>query len=178
MEKDIQRHLRELLVLYKEDILSSVISIVIVAFLLWGYQYISNYFIGALWLGIAFPILLSFVVIMIKAGFVVLESLFLVSAELSLLIFLSQSYCSTPVRGAVNDAALKNLLIVGVIYMALKSFGALRDALRKNFDSIKKGKRLWHEVVVMVSFLFFSLLMVWQIYLVMYPIVVNLCIFR
>jgi hypothetical protein len=178
MEKDRQQSLREALALYKDDIISSIISIAIVALLLWGYQYLSGYFVSVLWLGVALPILLLFVVIMIKAGFVVLESLFLVSAELSLLIFLSQSYCSISVRGAANDVALRNLLIVGIIYMALKSLSALRDALRNNFATFKKSKRIQHEVVVMVSFLFFTLLMVWQIYLVMDPIISNLCIFR
>jgi hypothetical protein len=176
MEKGKQ--VKDLLVIYKDDIISSVVSVTIVAFLLLGYKFISNHFIGALWIGVAFPIAVSLLVLMIRAGFAVLESLFLVSAELSLLIFLSQSYCNIPIRSVASDLALRNLLIIGMMYMILKSFGSLRGALKSNFANIKKRKRLMHEIVVMASFLLFTVLMIWQIYMVMNPIINNLCIFR
>jgi hypothetical protein len=74
----------------------------------------------AIWI---FAVVLSLVVLVTwtMAGFIVFRSLFFVSAGLSLMIFLAQSYCGLPQYMHTADVALQSLMGFGIIYLAVNS---------------------------------------------------------
>jgi len=118
---------------------------------------------------------ITFLIIIIKAGFTVIKSLFFVAAEISLLIFLSQSYCTIDNRTTLSDDALKNILIIGFLYIIISFLRSLWKELREEYKSIRKDKS-WEKIVFIIIFIVFILFFMWQICLVVEPIIQSLCI--
>ncbi len=111
-------------------------------------------------------------------GFFILNALFLVAAELSLLIFLAQAYCAVPQRTAQADLALKTLVVAGLIYIAAKFIYEFRNKAQDKLKAIQKEKWSKEKVFFVVCFAVFTVWFIWQICLVMSPIVSDLCVFR
>src|SRR5689334_11222581 len=61
---------------------------------------------GAAWIVFGFMLTVLMAIMAVMAGMAVIQSLFVVAAELSLLIFLTQAYCAAPGRLPQNNAAL------------------------------------------------------------------------
>lgn len=117
---------------------------------------------------------ITLLIIVIKAGFTVLKSLFFMAAEISLLIFLSQSYCAVN-RTALSDSALKNLLIIGLLYIIINFLHSLWKKMHEEYKS-SKGDKSWENIAFIITFIAFVIFFIWQIYLVIDPIIQNLCI--
>lgn len=124
---------------------------------------------------ITFIAMVSFLIIIIKAGFTVIKSLFFIAAEISLLIYLSQSYCTVSNRNVMSDDALKNILIIGLLYIVISFFRSLWKGLREEYR-LMGGDNCWEKKVFIALFIAFIIFFIWQIYLVIWPIVQSLCV--
>lgn len=162
----------------KENVRPLIISIAITLFFFLGTHFLGNYFAATMWIfnAVMLGLLLSF--FMIVAGFAVLKSLFFVAAELSLLIFLAQSYCAVPSRLAAGDEALKSLLAIGILYIAVSFCRSLYEAIKNNYKKVENERWSWEKIMGVSLYLIFTLLFIWQVYRVVSPIVLNLCVYK
>lgn len=170
-EKTRLKH--NILTLLKKDVYSLFFPTIIALFLLSGYWHLSSYFINIIW-GINVILwMILFIIIWVWAGFVIMDSLVVVAAELSLLIYLAQSYCDVSNRSTDSDNALKSLLYVGIIYIIVRFFGTLFKKIKED-----NGGKLLEDKIITTIFIFITGLLLWQMYLIMNPITNNLCVFR
>jgi len=134
--------------------------------------------IGSLWivLGILLTILMAIVAVI--AGMAVIKALFVVAAELSLLIFLAQAYCGVPIRMPQNDAALKSLFTVGILYIGFIFLQSLWEILKGHYNRVHGEGFRFERVVTTLAYVVFVGLFLWQLYLVVSPIVINLCVYK
>ncbi len=134
--------------------------------------------IGSLWilLGILFAILMG--VIAVIAGMAVIKALFVVAAELSLLIFLAQSYCSVSVHSIENNEALKNLFTVGILYIGFIFLQSLWSILKEHYQRVHGQGWRYERSFTTAAYVVFVCLFLWQLYLVVSPIVINLCVYK
>ncbi len=177
----LKEKLREFLAaagIKKGNIARFILAVAVPAIVFAGYVAIGSSFFEALWIvnGILLGVILLIVAVI--AGFAVVKSLFLVAGELSLLIFLSQSYCEVSVRAAVSDAALKNLLVLGLLYIGITFVRSLYEVTRENYRKMSGERWSVRRVITIALFLILTGLFLWQIYLVVGPIISNLCVYR
>lgn len=121
-------------------------------------------------------VLLLFLIMMI-ADFVVLKSLFYVSAELSFLIFLAQSYCSVK-RSEASDQALQILMSFGILYVIYIFLDSMHDTFKRSRESVKNEHWTKEKIFVSVAYLLFVILFLWNVASVMSPIINDLCIYK
>lgn len=154
----------------KQVIIPLVIALV---FYFWG-KYLINV------LGIIDIIMLGILAIamMVFAGYTVLKSLFLLAAELSLLIFLAQSFCSATQRSVASNAAMKSLLLAGLAYIVIMFFLSLRNNLKEYYKKVKDEKLSSAKIFVICLFFIFIVWFLWQIYQVVDPIISSLCVYK
>lgn len=162
----------------KADIFSLITSVAIASVFFLGNYFLGKQFLDIMWIFVAVMLSVILLMLLILAGFAVLKSLFLVSAEISLLIFLSQSYCNVPNRSIDGDKALKSLLVVGLIYITLNFCRSLYEALRKNYKAVENERWSKDKVIAVALFLIFAGLFLWQVFLVISPIIMNLCVYK
>lgn len=162
----------------RKNIIPIITALLVSAVLFLAYHFLGNYLLAVT--GVITVLLLGILlsVFMFIAGFAVLKSLFLFAGELSLLIFLAQSYCDVQNRSVASAEALKNLLIFGLIFIGFNFCRLLYQALNKNFKIIENDKWSGEKIVTVSLYLFFTGLFLWQIYLVMNPIILDLCVFK
>lgn len=162
----------------KKTTLAAIISIV-AALVIFAVTYISSVsLLGAAWIVVSTILTIAVALIGILAGFVVVKSLFLIAAELSLLIFVAQSYCETPLRSAAGDDALRTLILLGLIYIAFAFVQSLYAAIRERFKKIDKNMWTVRRVITTAVFLVFTVIFLIEIYLVVQPIIGGLCVYR
>lgn len=137
----------------------------------WGEQ-----MTGTPWAINHFLLLIITFALIIISGVLLLKSLFIVAAELSLLIFLGQSYCSATSHAMKNDAALIFILISSSLYIVIKLFSSLFKSSKDFFD-FKSGTTF--EKFCIISFLLTCIgFFIQQIYFIIQPIILDLCIFK
>lgn len=171
------RSIKQLKNLKKDDIKPILFSVIISGVFLLGYYYLGNQ-LGLVMMYVTLILLVLMIALIgMIAEFMVLKSLFFVAAELSLLIFLAQSYCDVQNRTTSGDQALKSLLVLGLFYIGFTFCRSLYKALKDNYKVIEKDPWSKEKVGTVTLFLTFTGLFIWQIYLVMNPIIFNLCIF-
>jgi len=162
----------------KENIIPLIFSIVISSVCFLGYSLLGDRLNNSIWIITGVMLVVLVYLIMFIAGFAVMKALFFVAAELSLLVFLAQSYCGVKFRPAGSDEALKSLLIIGLVYIFYSFLRSLLDICKKNYQSVKDEKWSSQKIFSVALFLFFAGVFVWQIYLVINPIIVNLCVYK
>lgn len=112
------------------------------------------------------------------AGAVVIRALFDVAVGLSLVIFLAQAYCASPVQTVDGNNALHTLIIFGLGYVAFdfvsKLYQGIRD-FRKSLNDLEGGV---YRLLIMLMFLVLAVIFVWDVYAVMSPIVQGFCIYQ
>jgi len=166
---------KERLVQFKKR-LPTIAAVITVIVLLLGSVFFGSNFLEVTWIIDGTLLAVLILILALTAGFVVLKSLFLVAAELSLLIFLAQSYCSAPQRSAASNSALKSLLAVGFLYIVFSFAHSLYKALKENYQMVKREKLSIEKISSVFFYPMFIGLFVWEIYLVMQPIILALCI--
>jgi hypothetical protein len=178
----IKEQLRELLAaagLKKGNITRFILALAIPAVFFLGYAVLGASLFEAVWIlnGVFLGVIL--VIVAVIAGFAVVRSLFLVAGELSLLIFLSQSYCAVPARVAASDVALKNLLMLGLLYIFITFIQSLYKITKENYRRVKDRQR-WPatQIITIALFLILTGLFLREIYLVVWPIISNLCVYK
>lgn len=178
MFKEKIRDLIYRLVPKEENVRPLIAGVVISTALLMGYHFLGSHLTIALWIVTAILLAVLLLIIIAVAGFIVLKALVLVATELSLLIFLAQSYCDVPNRSASSGEALKSLLAVGLVYVVISFIFSLHKVLKEDFKGIKDEKWSKDKIAIVVLALVFAGLFIWEIYLVVRPIVQNLCVFK
>lgn len=156
----------------KRFILSAIIAIGFFTL----YRFLGERF-GEVMLFVTLIMMVLFIgMIGIFAEITVIKSLFFVAAELSLLIYLAQAYCDSGHRLPDGDNALKSLVVVGIMYITFTFFRNLYKNLRDYYQRIEKEPRSREKIINVSLFLFFVCVFVWQIYLVVNPIFLGLCV--
>lgn len=178
MFKEKFKELQQKLNIKRRDIVAIIISILIASIFFLGYQLFGDRFNNLMWTITGIILIVFVYLIMFIAGFAVMKALFFVAAELSLLIFLAQSYCNVQTRPVGSDEALQSLLIIGMTYIIYSFFRSLLDICKKHYQPIKNERRSSQKIVTISLFIFFAGVFAWQIYLVVSPIVKNLCVYK
>lgn len=163
-------------VIKKENFLPVVLSAIITALFYVDTHYLNHELLVGLWILIAVVFTLLVFAVFLYAGFIVMKSLFYLSAELSLLIFLAQEYCDTQIRS--GDAALGWLVMLAILYISYKFLESLNDALKKRIEQIPEKEWSKEKIFIVGLFLFFSVLLVYMIYQVVSPIIGELCVYQ
>jgi len=118
------------------------------------------------------------------AGIAVFRSAIVASVSLSIIIFLAKTYCDLPIASHTADNALKSLFGFGLIYSLILFVNSLYKELmgsKESKGSLKKmeevygGKKPW---TVMTLYAIFIGIFLWQLYQVMMPIFLGLCIYK
>ncbi|MCE9541841.1 hypothetical protein K8R03_04795 [Candidatus Kaiserbacteria bacterium] len=159
-----------------ENLIPMLLAIAITGIALFDSNYLHNELLTVMFVlaSLLFIVLLS--VIFAYAGYIVLKSLFLLSAELSLLIFLAQEYCNTGVH--TGDDALRSLVALSILYILYVFFKSLWTALVKEKDNIP-DKQWTKEGIIIIGFFLISVIsLLWMIYQVASPIILGLCVYR
>jgi len=176
--KEKFKQLKDELTLKKENIRPFLLSVGITLFFFIGYQLLGNHFGEVMGMFTMILFALMLVIFVIIAEFTVLKSFFLVAAELSLLIFLAKSYCDVPNRSAVGNEALKNLLTIGLFYIAVTFGRSLWKAIKEHYKKVEKERWSKEKILAIALFLIFTVFFIGQIYSVIKPIILNLCIYK
>lgn len=162
----------------KREIISIIISLLILSSLFIAYKLLGDSFNRYLWTFDGIMIIVFVYLIMFIAGFAVMKALFFIAAELSLLIFLAQSYCDLSVKPAGTKEALQSLLIIGILYIIYNFAKSLMDVCKNRYKIIKNDKGWFYKTIAISLFIFFAGVFIWQIFLVVSPIVSGLCIYK
>ena len=115
--------------------------------------------------------------IYLKIGFIVLESFFYTTAEISLLVLLSQSYCNVPNYSPDSDYALQLILRMGYIFIILKFFKSLFCKVCVYLEGDKKIKKQNNKLIIIFVFIC-AVYFAQQIYLVVNPIINDSCVLK
>lgn len=123
-------------------------------------------------------------VVMMMAGIMVVRSLFFVAASLSLVVYLSEKYCSLPKELHTGDASLKTLIIVSLLLVMYDFFQSMLVSLKNYFDKINKSKinennKLnRYDVFIVSLFVAFVFVFIVYIFNVVAPIFKDICIYK
>lgn len=158
------------------DVFPIILSVVITSLILIDNTYFHNYLLILLWTFTLIVFIIAIWYISLKASFTVLRAFFFLSAELSLMIFLAQSYCGTPNRIADNE--LKIFVGVSIFYICYEFFKKLKEALKVRLDSVPKKTEGRDKIIVITMFLFFLIIFINVIYRIISPIILDLCIYK
>lgn len=124
-------------------------------------------------------ILLILFVVTMKAGMTVFKSLLVTNVSLTLLIFLSDSYCESTFRDQQGDNALYSVLTIGFLFVIYDFVRELIKLIEEENSRIKlKGGWSWEAVVVSGLFLIFTGAFVAMVLHITVPIVLDVCVFR
>lgn len=145
---------------------------------LYNSQYLRGWFTNGMWPIFVLAIAALLLILVVRVGFTVIKAFFLVSTELSLVIFLSQSYCSASRFTLASDSALRSLLLVSFSYIGFAFFGALYESLKESLAKIGEGRGTFRKIVVSAGYLLLAAICVGWIYAIMRPIVMSLCVFQ
>ena len=164
--------------LSKRDIWAAVISIVVTGTIILDSVFFQYRVLEALFItdGIGLGIIL--IVIMILTGFRVMRALVEVAAGLSLLIFLAQTYCNSSGLTTSSNEALKSLFTIGLIYLSYYFLLTLGKLFIADLKKIRDKGRSWQETVFVILYTVFTILFIWEIWLVMNPIIKGLCVYK
>lgn len=176
--KKQSKELSEKIKIDKRNIKPFIVSLIIALFSFLAFHYCSGYFVNVIWVFSVILLVFLLLIIMIKAGFVVLKSFFVVAAELSLLIFLSQSYCNVSGHSIESDEALKSLLAFGILFIAISFLKSLYEELNKDYKVIKNEPWSKEKIIFMSCYFLFIYVFIWNICLVMIPILSDLCVYK
>ena len=113
------------------------------------------------------------------AGRAVMKSLFIIGAELTLMIYLAQAYCDiVPAAVRTADEAMKSLLNLGLLYLGIKFVYVLYKEVINSAELLRKingNKKPW---LILIPFAMLVGALVTQISQVLYLIISNLCIYK
>lgn len=118
------------------------------------------------------------IVTSILAGRAVMKALFWIGADLTLIIYLSQSYCAASEKIRHADDSLKMLLVFGLGLVLIKFVLSLYKEMSvhlKKFREINDNKMPW---ILLIPFALFTGLFLLQIYQVISPIILSLCVYN
>ncbi len=174
-KKQIKK-ISESLNLKKEKLVILAISVIFFMVMTWLSS--NQQFFTILAIITIFLLVVLLFMIMSMAGFTVIKPLFAISAELSFLIFLAQSYCTVPDRSNSGNQALRSLLAFGLLYLTYIFLDSFFDTIKKGRESVKN--EIWNneKIILVVFYLVFVILFMWNVMQVVSPIINDLCVYK
>jgi len=133
---------------------------------------------GLVWTVIAILLAAVLSVYVVRAGVLVIRSLIEVNVGLTLIVFLSQSYCSSGRTSATGDQALSNLIVIALFYILYIFFRGLWKSVKEEYAKTKQERWSFRSVVAILLLLFFVGTFVAEIYRIVDPIIEGLCIYK
>jgi len=161
----------------RENAVPFVLAVSLAILFLLDKSYFDNQLLFLVWLTIGVAVSVVIAWIFMVAGFTVLRALFLLSAEISLIIFLSQAYCGVQIDASASDDALRTLIFLGVVYIVYEFFKALKKALENRLKNIPEKRWPREKIIVVLLFIIFTVAFLTSIYQVTEPIISNLCVY-
>lgn len=161
----------------KKEITSLLISVVIAMLFFAAVHFFGTHFENVMWIFMGILLAILLIIMVVVAGFTVLKCLFLVAAELSLLIFLAQSYCAVPKHSPAGDNALQVLMIIGLLYIAAEFFRSLYTVVQENYKIVENDKWSWGKIFTVALYILFVSIFIVDTYQIMKPIVLDTCVF-
>ena len=133
-------------------------------------------------IGISFNLIMIGIVLLLSFIFIgkaFMGALVKISAGLSLLIFLGQSYCSIPIKTEAGNSSLKLILLVGLIYLIFDFLSVFIDGTGEFLETFKPIKKdlFWKIAFIIVFYVSVVGIFIFALYQVVNPIILNLCIF-
>ena len=118
--------------------------------------------------------------LMTVVGIAGMKALVEISAGLSLIVFLAESYCGQGiVRTANSDLALKLLIAIALVYLVFNFFRVFIQGITGYFDTLTEEKhRILLKWVSTIFFLCIVGVFLGTLYEVMRPIILGLCIYQ
>ena len=164
----------------KEDIFTLIGVVVLSLILYFLHQIIGDKMLEWIWLLNGLLLTLLFAYIYTRIGIIVIQSLFKLSAELSLVIFIAYTYYSVPdaLRSSQSDQALRSLLTFGFLFIAYEFVRRLYKALTQKYLAVKNELKQGEKIVFVSFSLLAVILFIWQIYLVLQPILLDLYVLK
>ena len=162
----------------KKKVIAFIFSVILVLFLNFDLKYLHGSFTILLYILGALLVTLLIAYAMLKAGFTVIRSLCLVGAEVSLIIFLAQSYCGVVKDASPSDKSLVAFLSMSGIYIAYEFLKHLFSALENRLKNMPSKLVTWEKVLVIFFFLLFTTAFLSMIYQVIHPIISDLCVYK
>jgi hypothetical protein len=127
---------------------------------------------------LAIELTIIFTIVWYFAAHAVLKSLFGVSAGLSLVIYLAQSYCAVPAAMRTADNALKSLVVFGMIFIGIEFCTSLyKEGMARSNQFMEVNDHKW-PWLILILFAIFTGIFVWQVVQVIVPIVNDLCVYK
>jgi hypothetical protein len=163
----------------KEDLKRFAIFIGVVIFTFAVASFLKQHLLIGL-IGLVIELACLAIVAWAMAGYVVMKTFFWVGASLSLLIYIAETYCGLPINFRTGDDALKSLLIVGLSYITISFIYNLYKEITNRLKALKEIKGINKNLISWLILIFFALfvgIFVWQIYQVISPIILNLCVY-
>jgi predicted neutral ceramidase superfamily lipid hydrolase len=160
------------------DLKSFLIFAVIAAFAFFAASHLNPYITNIGYIILVIELMIVVTVTWGLAVHAVIKSLFGVSAGLSLIIFLAQSYCQVPLASQTANDSLKSLVAFGLIYIGVEFFRSIYKEATGRAKTLKEAndnKRPW---LMMIPFALFTGLFIWQVVQVLLPIIQNLCVYK
>ncbi|MFZ3074151.1 MAG: hypothetical protein WA093_03425 [Minisyncoccales bacterium] len=146
------------------------IAVIVLSIIIFGKQLTAPLGFAAI---IVWLLLLS--AIMLMAGLTVIKSLFKVGAEISLIFFIGQFYCSLPARTYQNDEAMRNLIFLGIAYIIFAFIGQLWNFFKEWRKEFQKDHSAGKYIFIIIFSLFISWFIL-NIYSVLNAMLHGLCI--
>ncbi|MBU6370885.1 hypothetical protein KGQ74_02345, partial [Patescibacteria group bacterium] len=154
-------------------------AIVIAVLIFVIYHFLGEkFFMGAVVLVDMLLLAIIAIFIYFVANIAIFESFFNleVAGGLSLLFLIGQMYCASPFRNVMTNSAFQWLFWFGLAYVAFLFLKEFDKQLKKYFEKFKGKKMDAGTVIVIVGFFFFAILLIWEIVIVITPIILNLCV--
>lgn len=117
--------------------------------------------------------------ILAVVGIAVMKALVYVSAGLSLIIFLSQSYCDALPHTSSGNESLRFLIMTSLAFLVFEFFKIFYEGMVKYFEKFKNMKKEYFlKIILVIFFIIIAFTFLSSIYQVMRPIILDLCVYK
>lgn len=117
--------------------------------------------------------------ILAVVGIAVMKALVYISAGLSLIIFLSQSYCDVLPHTSSGNESLRFLIMTSLTFLVFEFFKIFYEGMAKYFEKFKNMKKEYFlKTILVIFFIIIAFTFLSSIYQVTRPIILDLCVYK
>lgn len=136
----------------------------------------NGFLMNAIWIFAITAIFILVITIAALAGYAVTRSLVRVSAGLTLIIFLAQTYCDLETKSQSGVEAMKGIFSIVIMCLLFDFFKSLYIRISENIKKIRAQEKSARAIILNILLVAFVGLFLYWIYLVLTPIFSSLCI--
>jgi len=178
-KEKIKRYLERFNLKEKSTIISVMLTVIFGILVFVDKTYLGNYLTNILLGANIVMLIILAVFVMVIVGVAVMKALVYISAGLSLIIFLSQSYCSALPHTVSGNSSLKFLIMTGLVFLVIEFFKIFYEGVSKYFDKFKKiNKEYFLKTILVIFFIIMAFTFLSSLFQVMRPIILDLCVFK